>query len=177
MAAEVNLEFMTGNPQLGVLSGRLTYIVNVNSGSGNGSSGNPEEGGKINAGSSNSSGDPVSAATMTGNNGDSSGSLADVSAQSTSGLSILPEHRSTLLCILSVPAHMIPTDMLQFAAPFMEQVHSVRILRPCNPIGPRDAARTPAEYAVLLQMESQVGALLAPGGEGLIFEALRLYLR
>ena len=26
MAAEVSLEFMTGNPQLGVLSGRLTYL-------------------------------------------------------------------------------------------------------------------------------------------------------
>ncbi|CAN0492306.1 unnamed protein product, partial [Ectocarpus sp. 12 AP-2014] len=70
----------------------------------------------------------------------------------------LPQRRGKLLCLLSVPAHMVPTDMLHFAAPFKEQVHSLRILRPCNPVGPSDPAKTPAEYMVLLQMESQSSA-------------------
>lgn len=58
---------------------------------------------------------------------------------------------------------MVPTDMLQFTAPFKDHVHSVRILRPCNPVGPSDLARTPAEYMVLLQMESQVPVCMCVG--------------
>lgn len=149
MAGEVSLEFMTGNPQLGVLSGRLTYLENHADGApatkeGTGYSRTPNT--SINGGSS---------GPRRGNN-----SVADIASHLDRNANLprqyLPERRSKLLCILSVPAHMVPTDMLQFAAPFKEQVHCIRILRPCNPVGPSDPARTPAEYMVLLQMESQV---------------------
>lgn len=145
MDDEVSLEFMTGNPQLGVLSGRLTYLQSSSS-SGEGDqrkSPSPE----------NSSGN-LGARNIKSNAG------RDASSQNKVGVpnQQLPGRRSKLLCILSVPAHMVPTDMLHFAAPFEEQVHSIRIVRPCNPVGPSDPARTPAEYMVLLQMENQVHA-------------------
>lgn len=149
MATEASLEFMTGNPQLGVLSGRLTYLDS--------SSGSSREGG--------TSGEHAAAEGEKEKEEEEeedaderhTASDLDVAAAETSLTDLdLPQRRSTLLCILSVPAYMIPTDMLQFAAPFKEHVHAVRILRPCNPVGPSDPARTPAEYMVLLQMESQV---------------------
>lgn len=145
MAAEVILNFMTGNPQLGVLSGRLTYLDN----------------------SSSSIGDSKSPALLPEKEGVSNvpqdaqqhglGLNADAPCcSSNSRLNLLPTRRSTLLCVLSVPAYMVLTDMLQFAAPFKEHLHSIRILRPCNPFRPGNPARTPAEYVVLLQMDSQV---------------------
>lgn len=137
MAAEVSLEFMTGNPQLGVLSGRLNYI-------------NPKahpcarEKDDVRDGAGHDEG--------------TAQSMGYVTISSSMASNHLPNNRGTLLCILSVPAHMIPTDMLQFIGPFKKHVHFVRILRPCNPAGPGDPARTPADYMVLLQMESQVWA-------------------
>lgn len=139
MDDEVSLEFMTGNPQLGVLSGRLTYLQSSSGESDQRKSPSPENS-SIQQGASNTK----------SNTGTSWENIVDAPDQH------LPDRRSKLLCILSVPAHMVPTDMLHFAAPFKEQVHSIRILRPCNPVGPSDPARTPAEYMVLLQMESQV---------------------
>lgn len=138
MTSELSLEFMTGNPQLGVLSGRLRYIST-----------------KGNAGSKEEDGDDEGEEDddeETVRNGQHAKVLSASSASPTG----LPEHRGTILCILSVPAHMIPTDILQFVAPFKRHVHFVRILRPCNPAGPSDPARTPTEYIVLLQMENQV---------------------
>lgn len=132
---------MTGNPQLGVLSGRLTYLDG-----GSGAMTSPQGPKEADSGSICS----ISSSSIQGT-GHRSGADAG-------GVWNLPESRSKLLCILSVPAHMIPTDMLQFTAPFKEQVHSVRILRPCNPVGPSDPVRMPAEYMVLLQMESQVSS-------------------
>lgn len=137
MDDEFSLEFMTGNPQLGVLSGRLTYL------SGGGESDQRK-------GSSPENASRQRPSNIKSDTGALSENRVDVPGQH------LPDRRSKLLCILSVPAHMVPTDMLHFAAPFKEQVHSIRILRPCNPVGPSDPARTPAEYMVLLQMESQV---------------------
>lgn len=136
MASEVILKFMTGNPQLEVLSGRLTYLDS------NAASQTPDE-----------LADPkVHPEQKGGEEVPTRFNFNDASSRPCGGL---PKHRRTLLCILSVPAHMIPTDMLQFIAPFKEHVHFVRILRPCNPVGPSDPARTPAEYMVLLEMDSQ----------------------
>ncbi|CAM9421490.1 unnamed protein product, partial [Discosporangium mesarthrocarpum] len=118
MDSEVTLEFMTGNPQLEVLSGRLKHCVGRREGV------------------------EVEDSIL-------------LSKRPSAPRESLPDSRGTLLCITSVPVHMIPTDMLHFLAPFKESVHFVRILRPCNPVGPDDPARTPAEYMVLLQMESQ----------------------
>lgn len=140
MDEEVSLEFMTGNPQLGVLSGRLTYLQSSGGENDQRKSPSPEN-----------SSSQHGARNIKSNTGASWENKVDVPDQQH-----LPDRRSKLLCILSVPAHMVPTDMLHFAAPFKEQVHSIRILRPCNPVGPSDPARTPAEYMVLLQMESQV---------------------
>lgn len=153
MAAEVSLEFMTGNPQLGVISGRLTYLDNStaksddkNQTGGTGTTRNAPHQQK-------DDNDDKQASNKS--NADSDPHTTTASSCGDDGLQ-LPKRRSTLLCVLSVPAHMVPTDMLQFTAPFKEHVHSVRILRPCNPVRPSDPARTPAEYMVLLQMESQV---------------------
>lgn len=148
MTGEVSLEFMTGNPQLGVLSGRLTHLES------NGDGVSAEEG----KGYSRS---PNSSSCINRGQFRSNNSVADTASPLGPSANFpsyhhLPERRSKLLCILSVPAHMVPTDMLQFAAPFKEHVHCIRILRPCNPVGPSDPARTPAEYMVLLQMDSQV---------------------
>lgn len=138
MDGEISLEFMTGNPQLGVLSGRLTYLQSC--------SGEGDE--------------RKRASSLENSSSHGSNIKSNTSASSENKVELpnqhLPDRRSKLLCILSVPAHMVPTDMLHFAAPFKDQVHSIRILRPCNPVGPSDPARTPAEYMVLLQMESQV---------------------
>ena len=152
MAAEVSLEFMTGNPQLGVLSGRLTYLdISSPAKSDN----ETESGTARNPPSSQQKDDEDDRSS------DKAQGNADNSTASSCRREIqLPKLRSTLLCVLSVPAHMVPTDMLQFTAPFKEHVHSVRILRPCNPVRPSDPARTPAEYMVLLQMESQVRSCL-----------------
>lgn len=154
MAAEVSLEFMTGNPQLGVLSGRLTYLDSSSSSSAK-SDNETTTGTARNTPSSQQEEeeDDRSIDKAQQCNAD------DSTASSCRGELQLPKLRSTLLCVLSVPAHMVPTDMLQFTAPFKEHVHSVRILRPCNPVRPSDPARTPAEYMVLLQMESQVRRL------------------
>lgn len=134
--AEVSLDFMTGNPQLGVLSGRLNYLDHGRTGT----------------------------ATPSPNSASAAEDEEDEDVKQNgfgaTRLDVnnikLPKCRGALLCILSVPAHMIPTDMLQFAAPFKEHIHSVRVVRPCTPIGPTDPARTPTEYMVLLQMDSQV---------------------
>ncbi|CAM9426718.1 unnamed protein product, partial [Hapterophycus canaliculatus] len=149
MAGEVSLEFMTGNPQLGVLSGRLTHLENHTGGvsttkEGKGYCRTPDSGINSRSGQVRINDSVANIFSPLDRNADLSNHL--------------PERRSKLLCILSVPAHMVPTDMLQFAAPFKEQVHCIRILRPCNPVGPSDPARTPAEYMVLLQMESQPSA-------------------
>lgn len=152
MAAEVSLEFMTGNPQLGVLSGRLTYLDSSTS--------SAKSDNEITTGTARNS--PSSQQKDDEDDGSSDkaqGNADDSTATSFRGELQLPKIRSTLLCVLSVPAHMVPTDMLQFTAPFKEHVHSVRILRPCNPLRPSDPARTPAEYMVLLQMESQARRL------------------
>lgn len=152
MDGEVSLEFVTGNPQLGVLSGRLTYLGSSQQTLSSSSSLAEERAGQKSRENHSVPNSSNSTYTTT-----ASGSSSFVSENSTDALhGQLPERRSKLLCILSVPAHMVPTDMLQFAAPFKDQVHSIRILRPCNPVGPSDPARTPAEYMVLLQMESQV---------------------
>lgn len=143
MDGEVSLEFMTGNPQLGVLSGRLTHLESSGRASGEGKQSSEDGRGSSHGGSGN-----------TKSAHDNSSSLSECDADTLQ--SQLPERRSKLVCILSVPAHMVPTDMLQFAAPFKDHVHSIRIVRPCNPAGPSDPARTPAEYMVLLQMKSQV---------------------
>lgn len=138
MAAEVSLEFMTGNPQLGVLSGRLKYIDTKrldNSKKDVQTEGKRDHDEELDIEDSKDTEIPKA---------------VPVSSED------LPEHRRPLLCIMSAPAHMIPTDMLQFVAPFKRHVHFVRILRPCNPVGRSDPARTPAEYMVLLQMENQV---------------------
>lgn len=149
MAAEVSLEFMTGNPQLGVLSGRLTYLDS--------STRSAKGDNEITSGTARNSPSSQQKDDEDGGSSDKAQGNADDSiATSCRGELLLPKIRSTLLCVLSVPAHMVPTDMLQFTAPFKEHVHSVRILRPCNPVRPSDPARTPAEYMVLLQMESQV---------------------
>lgn len=119
MAAEAHLDFMSGNPQLEVLSGRLSYHrTNVN------------------------------AAAASCHSAKASLQRAPTAE--------LPGRRGTLLCILSVPAYMVPTDMLQFAAPFKHHMLCVRIVRPCNPVDHSGQARIPAEYAVLLQMANQV---------------------
>lgn len=131
--AEVSLDFMTGNPQLGVLSGRLNYLDHGRMGTATCSQNSTED----------------EADQDVKQNG-SGATRLDVNYIK------LPKCRGALLCILSVPAHMIPTDILQFAAPFKEHIHSVRVVRPCTPIGPTDPARTPTEYMVLLQMDSQV---------------------
>eukprot|EP00752_Nemacystus_decipiens_P016340 g14613.t1 len=144
MDDEVSLEFMTGNPQLGVLSGRLTYLQSSSGGTDQRRSPSPEN--------TSSTSQQPGANNIKFNTAAPWGSKVDIPDQR------LPDRRSKLLCILSVPAHMVPTDMLHFAAPFKEQVHSIRILRPCNPVGPSDPARTPAEYMVLLQMEDQPSA-------------------
>ncbi|CAM9103522.1 unnamed protein product, partial [Pylaiella littoralis] len=154
MDGEVSLEFVTGNPQLGVLSGRLTYLGSSQQTLSSSSSLAEERAGQKSRENHSVPNSSNSTYTTT-----ASGSSSFVSENSTDALhGQLPERRSKLLCILSVPAHMVPTDMLQFAAPFKDQVHSIRILRPCNPVGPSDPARTPAEYTVLLQMESQSSA-------------------
>lgn len=138
---------MTGNPQLGVLSGRLTYLKSC------GEDGDGERSTAVGASEERHAKTPdeQEKGHPTGGSRGATFSRTDLH---------LPQRRSTLLCVLSVPAHMVPTDMLQFVAPVKEQVHSVRILRPCNPVGPSDPARTPAEYMVLLQMESQVRSTL-----------------
>lgn len=141
MDAEVNLEFMTGNPQLGVLSGCLTYLRSTSSADTRSLEQNQQDD------------DEEEDA------GDSKHATVCWDSPAPASRSDLPNSRSTLLCILSVPAHMIPTDMLQFVAPFKMQVHFVRILRPCTPVGPSDPARTPTEYMVLLQMENQVNMM------------------
>lgn len=153
MLAEVSLEFMTGNPQLGVLSGRLTYFLQNDTGAGRNSAKQPSDD-NINQDEN----DDCAACDEEGRDNDTV-SPAHAATCNASAQQQLPERRSTLLCVLSVPAHMIPTDMLQFVAPFKKKVHFVRILRPCNPVGPSDPDRTPAEYMVLLQMESQVRGL------------------
>lgn len=155
MDGEVSLEFMTGNPQLGVLSGRLTYLESSKQpqsggGGGSGEKRAPKKGGESHPAPNSSTSTYTTASSSPPPTFSSSEHNADVLHGQ------LPERRSKLLCILSVPAHMVPTDVLQFAAPFKDQVHSIRILRPCNPVGPSDPARMPAEYMVLLQMESQV---------------------
>ncbi|CAB1105253.1 unnamed protein product [Ectocarpus sp. CCAP 1310/34] len=151
MDGAVSLEFMTGNPQLGVLSGRLTYLETSSNESSDGSLSRKEEKGHARTSSSSSS----------RREGSNSSTVADTTYSPNFNADVLldhlPQRRGKLLCLLSVPAHMVPTDMLHFAAPFKEQVHSLRILRPCNPVGPSDPAKTPAEYMVLLQMESQEG--------------------
>ncbi|CAM9703960.1 unnamed protein product, partial [Ectocarpus fasciculatus] len=153
MDGAVSLEFMTGNPQLGVLSGRLTYLESSSNESSDCSSSGKEEKGNALTNSS------ISSSSREGSN---SSTVADTTCSPTFDADVpldhLPQRRGKLLCLLSVPAHMVPTDMLHFAAPFKEQVHSLRILRPCNPVGPIDSAKTPAEYMVLLQMESQSSA-------------------
>ncbi|CAM9485074.1 unnamed protein product, partial [Choristocarpus tenellus] len=123
MDSEVTLEFMTGNPQLEVLTGRLKHSVTLD-----------REGQERQA------------------------DCILLSRRPASSRDSLPSTRGTLLCITSVPAHMVPTDIIQFVAPFKSSVHYVRILRPCNPIGPDDPARLPAEYMVMLKMESQESA-------------------
>eukprot|EP00611_Tribonema_gayanum_P006084 TRINITY_DN1536_c0_g1_i3.p1 TRINITY_DN1536_c0_g1~~TRINITY_DN1536_c0_g1_i3.p1 ORF type:complete len:534 (+),score=148.69 TRINITY_DN1536_c0_g1_i3:57-1658(+) len=62
----------------------------------------------------------------------------------------LPEGRGCLLCITSMPAHMVPTDMLQLFAPFRQSMSYVRILRPC-----RGSDSERLEYMVVLQMLNQ----------------------
>ncbi|CAM9761887.1 unnamed protein product, partial [Ectocarpus sp. 6 AP-2014] len=154
MDGAVSLEFMTGNPQLGVLSGRLTYLESSSNESSDGSSSRKVEEGHTRKSSSSSS--------SSSREGSNSSTVADTTYSPSFNADVLldhlPQRRGKLLCLLSVPAHMVPTDMLHFAAPFKEQVHSLRILRPCNPVGPSDPAKTPAEYMVLLQMESQSSA-------------------
>lgn len=145
-AAEVSLEFMTGNPQLGLLSGRLTYYLNIDTDADNNTRASPTNPFHQN--------NDYRTHQLNINNDDNPTNPFNAGSE-------FPERRSTLLCILSVPAHMIPTDMLQFVAPMMKHVHSVRIVRPCNPTGPTDPERTPAEYMVLLQMESQVCIYIA----------------
>lgn len=142
-AAEVSLEFMTGNPQLGLLSGRLAYYLNIDT--------DADSTTRASATNSLQQNRDYRSHQLNINDDDNPTNPFNASAGKE-----LPERRSTLLCILSVPAHMIPTDMLQFVASMMKHVHSVRIVRPCNPTGPTDPERTPAEYMVLLQMESQV---------------------
>ncbi len=48
--------------------------------------------------------------------------------------------------------HTILLQLLQFVAPFQEDIHNVRILRPCGP------SSAPVEYIVLLYMSSQLVA-------------------
>ncbi len=152
----MSLEFMTGNPQLGVLSGRLTHLESGGGRASDRGEHSPEDG----SSSSSSSGGGGGGGGGQGSGNTKPADYDNISSFSGCSASTLhrqlPERRSRLLCILSVPAHMVPTDMLQFTAPFKDHVHSIRIVRPCNPAGPSDPARTPAEYMVLLQMKSQV---------------------
>jgi BRCA1-associated protein len=101
-----SLEFLTGNPQLGVYSGRIECFAAQSS--------------------------------------TAAHSQAD-----------LPDGRGTLLCIISIPAHMVPTDMLQFVGPFRTSITYSRILRPCRTAATEGAA---VDYIVLLQLQDQNAA-------------------
>lgn len=69
----------------------------------------------------------------------------------------LPQTRSSLLCITSIPAHMVPTDMLQFMAPFRRNISYMRILRPCGTSSnSAEADGTAVDYMVALQFTNQV---------------------
>ncbi|CAM9820979.1 unnamed protein product [Chrysoparadoxa australica] len=106
------IKFMTGNPQLGLSSGRLRYYLSQDL--------------------------PAT--------GDTDSATATISLKTNP----LPAKRSHLLCMLSVPAHLIPTDVMQFVAPFKQNLTSVRILRSCG--------ESATEYMVLLLMDSQESA-------------------
>lgn len=41
----------------------------------------------------------------------------------------LPQERNTLLCIVSVPSHMSPVELLEFLAGFRSQIVTVRVLK------------------------------------------------
>lgn len=41
----------------------------------------------------------------------------------------LPQERNTLICIVSVPSHMSPVELLEFLAGFRSQIVTVRVLR------------------------------------------------
>ena len=96
------VEFMTGNPQLGMYSGSLEYLRNDE----------PES------------------------------TERSLKAE-------LPQYRTPWLCMTSIAAHMVPTDMLQFLAPVHKDILQLRILRPCR-------ASDAMEYMVLLYFCTQV---------------------
>ncbi|TYZ60447.1 hypothetical protein PybrP1_009398 [[Pythium] brassicae (nom. inval.)] len=54
---------------------------------------------------------------------------ADAGAGGSGPLQHLPRERNTLLCIVTVPSHMAPVELLEFLAGFRADVASVRVLQ------------------------------------------------
>jgi BRCA1-associated protein 2 len=105
-SSKASLDFLTGNPQLGVYSGRIECFA----------------------------------------------AQCSTAAHSQADL---PDGRGTLLCIISIPAHMVPTDMLQFVGPFRTSITYSRLLRPCRSAATEGVA---VDYIVLLQLQDQDAA-------------------
>jgi hypothetical protein len=51
------------------------------------------------------------------------------SSASSSASAQLPSERSTLVCVVTVPSHMSPVEILEFLASFRESIALVRILK------------------------------------------------
>ncbi|CAM9534557.1 unnamed protein product [Phaeothamnion confervicola] len=164
------MEFETGNPQLGLLSGSFTYF----SPSATAKLAWDGEGMETNASGASVDGEQEgdSVCDSVGRDGGGDSSVGNAGDDWEDGVSFgpadagapiaLPEPRSALLCLVAVPAHLVPTDILQFVAPFKEAIHLARILRPLgpatSPTGATVAAAAATHYMVLLQMTDQASA-------------------